>query len=313
MTTRGPFEAAAVFGAGAVGSFIGARLSTVVPTVLVARGLHATGMEADGLRLSGTVDERATPVVARSLPPVEGRALVVVAVKALSLSAAAQAIADAGEAPHELLCIQNGLHPDAELVRQLRARGVQARAVMRAITNTACNLAEPGVVEYWGGGFVFPEDPGHDDVAELFAAAGLEVRRSADFESEVWTKLAVNCVVNPLCALLARRNNEITVRELASLRHAVCDEVARCARARGVDVRPDLAEWVDRALSSSLNRNSMLQDIAYGRRTEIDELNGWVDEASREARRGAPANRTLARLVRFLQEKAAGRAVSRRP
>ncbi len=52
-----PFERAVVLGAGAVGSFLGARLASVVPTTLVARRAHVEAVKKDGLRLTGELDE----------------------------------------------------------------------------------------------------------------------------------------------------------------------------------------------------------------------------------------------------------------
>ena len=303
MTSTRPFDEAVVFGAGAVGSFLGARLSSALRTVLVARGAHADAMESNGLRLTGTLDERASLAVARVLPPAAGRSLLLLTVKAGSLPAAAEAVAASGSEARTIVCLQNGLEPDVEFARLLEDRGATSHIVRRAITSAACNLAEPGVVEYWGGGFTFPAEGAYDGLAALFASAGIEALRSADFAADVWTKLAVNCVANPLCAILARRNNEVIVPELASVRQAICDEVTRLARSRGLALRDDLAAWLDEAMASSLNRNSMLQDTAYGRRTEVDALNGLVDELSRATSGDAPANRTLARLVRFLQDK----------
>jgi 2-dehydropantoate 2-reductase len=256
-------------------------------------------MARAGLRLTGLADESVALDVTGTLPRVAPGTLVVVAVKTGSLPGVADALAENDLDRSAVLTIQNGLNPDTVLERLLGERRATPTPVLRAITSAACNLVEPGLVEYWGGGWTFPGGSAHDGPADLFASAGVPVDRSADFVRDVWRKLAVNCVANALCAVLGERNNTIVSAQLARVRREIVDEVRACAARAGVTLDDGLSARVDDALATSLNRNSMVQDIAYGRVTEIDELNGFVDRAAAEASAEAPANRTLARLVRF--------------
>jgi len=300
-TGAGPFDRAVVLGAGAVGSFLGARLSRVVPTVLVARAEHAAAINSEGLRLSGELDETVRVDAATGMPECGARTLVIVAVKARSLPSAAEALAPSAGEGSALLCILNGLDPDERLKRELASRGRADIHVLRALTSTGCNLVRPGEVEYWGGGLAFPDTREAREIAALFEKAGVPVTRERDFAAEVWKKLAVNCVANPLSAILHVRNREVTAPELAEVRRAVVEEVAACARDAGVELPDDLASRIDSALAGSDNRNSMLQDIERGNPTEINELNGRIAEMARAGGGDAPVCRTLARLVEFLE------------
>jgi 2-dehydropantoate 2-reductase len=297
------FERAVVLGAGAVGSFLGARLAPALPTVLVARADHAEAIRVSGLRLSGELAETVRVDAAEAMGDPGERALIVAAVKSRSIPDAARTLASHARDDSTILCIQNGLDPDEHLRAELASCGRAGLEVVRALTSTGCNLVRPGEVEYWGGGLTFADTKEARSVARPFDLAGVPVEFATDFSSEVWRKFAVNCVANPLTAVTGARNREIVTGELAPLRHAIVEEVRACARDLGVELPADLAERIDRALASSNNRNSMLQDLARGRPTEIGELSGRVVRLSEAADRDAPASRTLGRLVRFLERR----------
>jgi len=87
------------------------------------------------------------------------------------------------------------------------------------------------------------------DIAALFERGDVPVTIESDFAAEVWSKLAVNCVANPLSAILGVRNREIVTPELADIRRAITEEVAACARDAGVELPSDLATEIDSALA----------------------------------------------------------------
>lgn len=293
------FKETAVFGAGAVGSFLGARLSRVLPTLLVTRGGHLAAMKAKGLRLGGLLEEHVTlgerMEVRAEMRPLGPDALLVVAVKARDLENAAEAVAPFIRPDTLILCIQNGLDPETRLSRALAALGREAN-VKRVLVSAGCDLIEPGVVHYWGGGLAFPEDEGLKPAAGVFKSAGVPVEFMSDFKRAVWLKFAVNCVVNPLTAVLGVRNREVAREELAPIRGAVLDEVRRAAAADGVELGDDLDETVVRAMAQSNNRSSMLQDVLGKKPTEIDEFAGELVR-----RTDGPAGRLLLGLVRFIE------------
>jgi 2-dehydropantoate 2-reductase len=307
------FTSVVVFGAGAVGSFLGARLSRVLPVTLVARGAHLAAMRDAGLCLSGTVDEHYTPRVIDRLEALPADALVVVAVKAPSLDEAAALLAEHAGRNGTILCIQNGLAPDARLRAALARRGRDDVHVLRAITSAGCTLQRPGTVQYWGGGFLLRRCEDDAPITELLRAAGIKTETTDDLVQDAWRKFAVNCVANALAAILGSRNRELITPELADLRHAVAREVAHCAQRRGVSLGSDCERWIDAALAGSNNVNSMLQDMKWGRTTEIDDLNGAVVRMAEEDGTSAPANATLAGIVRFMSARGAGPSASMDP
>ena len=114
--------------------------------------------------------------------------------------------------------------------------------------------------------------------------------------------IAVNAVINPLTALLRVRNGELLNRaELEPLFAAVAEEVWRVAARHQVALPtpPELVAEVRRVCQlTAANQSSMLRDVAEGRRTEVDAINGAVARLGRERGVLAPVNEALAALVR---------------
>ena len=105
----------------------------------------------------------------------------------------------------------------------------------------------------------------------------------------------MSCVLNPLTALHSCRNGEALPGREDTCR-AVCAEIA------SLDDCPCAAANLEEAIyqcvaENAANYSSMYQDVAAGRRTEVDALSGWVVD---HARGGAAGGARLAAAVRAL-------------
>ena len=281
-----------LLGTGALACLLGARLSRVADVTLVgtwAEGVAA--LQAEGVRVEG---EGAVPVRAAlaeaSTPPAD---LVLVLVKAWQTPyAAAQLPARLGPAG-VAVTLQNGLG-------NLEQLGPRASL---GVTTMGATLLGPGHVRPGGPGPTHLAAPPW--VAALFQQAGLEAHTvdAGQAESLLWGKLAVNCGINALTALLRVPNGELLRRpDAAALMSAAADECAAVAAARGLALpyasASDQARLV--AAHTAINRSSMFQDILRGAPTEVDAINGAVARAGEQLGRPVPVNTTLWRLVRAL-------------
>lgn len=117
-----------------------------------------------------------------------------------------------------------------------------------------------------------------------------------NIETALWSKLAVNCIINPLTAVHDCPNGELAEnKELATQVARLCDEVARISRAAGfAEVAATLPQTVAGVIAGTAgNRSSMLQDAQNGRRTEIDYITGHLLHVADQHGINAPCNRAL--------------------
>jgi 2-dehydropantoate 2-reductase len=176
--------------------------------------------------------------------------------------------------------------------------------VLAGTCTYGARLREPGVVACTGVGDVTlgPRDGGTNEAADRVGAAldagEVAVVVASDLPRRLWTKLAVNAGINATTALARVENGAIVEGPGREVAADAARETARVARSRGVDLSDERA--VERTLAvartTAGNRSSTLQDVAAGRRTEIEAINGAVVERAGEVR--VPVNRTLLALVR---------------
>ena len=201
----------AVFGAGAVGCWYGARLALAgAPVTLIGRGPHVEAIRARGLILEQAGASTPVAVAADTDPAAVADAdLVLFCVKSRDTDAGARAIAPRLRPGAIVVSLQNGVD---NVARIRRAAGIDALA---AAVYVACSMAGPGHVRHAGRGDLVlgavrdgsePSGPVLDasaarTVAQVFERAGVPCPVSADVRVDLWVKLVMNCVFNPVSAL----------------------------------------------------------------------------------------------------------------
>jgi len=291
------FQRIVILGAGAVGSAYGALLSRRNDVLLVGRAEHVRAINARGLVVEE--DEKGIyrlPAVT-SLKEIPQDTLILVATKAYDLPDSLKPIRDLIRKDTVVLLLQNGLGIEETASKALKGRG----EIIRGLATLASEMLAPGRIRYWKGQTILGPGTTSARVAQVLEDSGLAVRIASDFAVEVWKKLVVNCVINPLTAILQARDNEIGGELLAGIRHAVVREVLAVGVAEGITLKSDLVDFVDQLIPRYENRSSMLQDVTRGNRTEIDFINGKVVELGKRHGIPTPANDCLTQLVRFLE------------
>lgn len=122
--------------------------------------------------------------------------------------------------------------------------------------------------------------------------------RHNNIRAELWRKLAVNCAINPLTALLDCPNGEL--RQHPDRVALICREVAAVIEREGYHTsESDLRYYVDRVIESTAeNISSMLQDIRAMRHTEIDYITGYLLKRARAHGITVAENSRLFELVK---------------
>jgi 2-dehydropantoate 2-reductase len=298
----------AVLGAGAVGCFFGGMLARARHEVtLIGRPVHVDAFKARGLRFEGLkFDEHVAVEASTEAGAVRGARLILFCVKSTDTEDAAAQMAPFLDAGALVVNLQNGV----DNTERIQAR--IAQPVIPAVVYVATEMAGPGHLKHHGrGDLVIGELGGKVPAGALaqvqrwFQAAGVPVVVSANVAGELWAKLVVNCAYNALSAIsqlpYGRMIESPGIRDVM---RDVVEETLALARASGVAMAPDMLERTYKIAEAMPTQfSSTAQDLARGKPTEIEHLNGFV------ARRGAalgvptPANRVLCALVRLLESK----------
>ena len=137
-----------------------------------------------------------------------------------------------------------------------------------------------------------------------FGKAGIPVRISDNVEGELWAKLVMNCAYNAISALIpVNYGRLIAMPEARSIMRDVVEEIQQVAAAKRIRIPGEnLVESVYRlADTMPAATSSTAQDIARGRRTESDHLNGYIARQGEILGMPTAVNRTLHALVKLLE------------
>jgi 2-dehydropantoate 2-reductase len=111
------------------------------------------------------------------------------------------------------------------------------------------------------------------------------VRISADVMAELWSKLMVNCAYNAISGLAQMPYGRMAAMPaIRELQRAVVAEVVAVAAADGVELPLERSLEAMRGIAAAMpgQLSSTAQDMARGKPSEIDHLNGFVARRGRE-------------------------------
>jgi 2-dehydropantoate 2-reductase len=292
-----------IFGAGAMGSFVGALLARSHEVTLVGRPGHVDAIRRDGLIVTGRTELEVRPRAVEQLSRAGPVDVVVVTVKSYDTRAAVGALEPLwGQAT--FLSLQNGLG-NVELLAE------RAERVLAGVTYSGVTFLGPGRIEHAGTGdtvlgpFRGASLADADRLASAFRESGIEASVTESIQTTLWRKAALNACFNPLTGLLEMRSGALaSSSSLSACSRLIVSEAVAVARASGVAL--DEAELLERvravSLATARNKSSMLQDMQKGRRTEIDAINGAIARLGEERGIDCPVNRVLTLLVKAAGE-----------
>jgi len=292
----------AVMGAGAVGCYYGGMLARAGhEVVLIGRAQHVEAVLRDGL-LMDTKSFKAHVAMQASVDAggVRGARLVLCCVKSTDTENAAAEMSPHLEPDAIVLSLQNGVDNAERLQAQL------GRAVAPAVVYVATEMAGPGHVKHHGRGeLVIGPSASSDELAKVFAAAGVPVQISDNVAGALWAKLILNCAYNALSAITQMPYGRLVQGEgVEEVMREVMQECLAVAQGVGVTVPGDIWEAVQLiARSMPTQFSSTAQDLARRKRSEIDHLNGYVVRKGAALGIATPANRVLHTLVKMLESR----------
>ena len=312
----------AVFGAGAIGGYVAAKLHQGGADVsVIARGAHLRAIQANGL----TVKSNGQTVNAR-LPATDKaedaglQDYVIVTVKANALPAAAAEIAKMMGPNTVLVTISNGIpywyfygldspwrdhvvesvDPGGRLFRLL-----PPHQVVGCIAFHAAEVKEPGVIEHtYANRFSLGEPDSSkraraEALSQVLSNAGLNAPVHANIRNEIWLKLWGNLAFNPMSALTGLTVDQLAFRpDLRAAARTLMEEAATVAEALGARFTMSVDQRMDFTGSVGAHKTSMLQDLERGRPMEIDALLGAVVELARLTEKPVPLCAAVLAMLR---------------
>jgi len=315
----------AVFGAGAIGGYLAAKLAAAgrVDLALIARGDHLAALRDNGLRLIEGDADRTFPVKASADPAELGvQDYVVLTMKAHSVPAALPSLAPLIGPGTAVVTMQNGIPwwyfyrlggpHDGTRVEAVDPGGAISAAIgpERAIGTAVYVAAEveaPGVIRHTYGTRISLGEPSGEKservvrLAEEMIGGGMQAPVRTDIRSEIWVKLWGNLSFNPISALtdstLADIVGDPGTRAVA---RAMMVEAQAIAEALGVRFPIDVDKRIAGAAGVGAHRTSMLQDLERGRPMEIDALVTAVQELGRLTGMPTPSIDLVLALVQRL-------------
>lgn len=287
-----------MLGAGAIGCLFASALRSTGPVTLLLREATAAAAEVVVER-DGGASRVSLPISAAAQDGAISHLLVTT--KAYDVRRAVSAVAHRLTPACQILLLGNGMG----MADELRADFPHLALYCGTTTAGAYRIA-PLHVRHAGRGATRIGQPGRRLAPPWFSRWSRTVADctwDAQIEQALWLKLAINCAINPLTALHGCRNGELAARpELALQVARLCDEIAAIAGAAGYSgvARQVHGAVADVIAGTAHNRSSMLQDVAAGRRTEIDYISAYLLRVAARCNVPAPANAALLRRIRAL-------------
>ncbi len=328
----GQFRNICVFGAGAIGGALAARLATspmleVATITAIARGAHLKAIRDNGLHLHEP--GKSEPLVAKfaatdnagDLGPQD---LVIVTLKGHQLTSASEDIARLLKPDGRVVMIQNGIpwwYFHGDKTNGLKGRQVEAldpdglvwkrigpERVIGGVIYQGAQMLEPGHIRLTSGGLLHLGEPSGTMSAELAAIAGLlhasgwTIKTTDRIRDEIWLKFLGNAAFNPISALTRGRITEIMDGPAVDLVKQVMTEVHAVAERLGCHVSETVEQKMEHGRGLGNAKTSMLQDLEQGRPMEITPLTRAITLLGRMADVPTPANDILLSLISQLDE-----------
>jgi 2-dehydropantoate 2-reductase len=291
-----------IYGAGAIGGWIGVKLAQAGCDVsVVARGATLDALDAHGLRLVEHDATHAVKVAASADPAALGEQdLVIVAVKAPAMRDVAAHIAPLLGARTTVLTAMNGVpwwfcdglgesfagkrlesvDPDGSI-----AAAIPTAQTVGCVVHASCYTEAPGVVRHHHGmGLILGEangkpSPRAQDLVSMFAKAGFDATLAPQIQRAVWFKLWGNMTMNPISAITGATTDRILSDDLVRgfVTHIMLEAKEIGARfGIAIEQAPEDRHAVTLKLGAM--KTSMLQDVEAGKSIELDALVASVRE-----------------------------------
>ena len=289
-----------VIGAGAIGSFISAKLALSGEKVqLVTRAAAGNLIDYRDLNL-----QQFSCSVSTSTRPIELDCPTLLCVKAFNIAAIVKKNVSVLERSSAIILLHNGLGCAEEVEKLL-----PGKPIICAVTTNACISNHPmhsqllGAGETCLGPYNKPAINFAHLAQELNKAIGNTIWEKG-IKRRQWLKLAINLVINPLTAIYNVKNGELLAPYFQEQVKMIVDEIIVLFRIELIDISKSSLNALinDVIVSSRLNCSSMYQDVANKRKTENDFLSGYILQQAALHNLSMPKIETLYHRIKRIEQ-----------
>ncbi|MGT2932548.1 2-dehydropantoate 2-reductase [Streptococcus catagoni] len=293
-----------IAGSGAMGCRFGYQISKTDNDVILLDNwdAHIDAIKKDGLKISGDVEDTVFLPIMKPTEASQEADLIILFTKAMQLPQMLQDIKSIIGKETKVLCLLNGLGHE-EVIRQY----IPEHNILMGVTVWTAGLKGPGHAHLQGVGALNLQsmDPNNQEaghqVAEMLTEAKLFATYDENVVPNIWRKACVNGTMNSLCALL-----DCTIGELFASQDGlnmvkeIIHEFVTVGQAEGVTLdEAEITKYVmDTSVKAAHHYPSMHQDLVQNqRKTEIDYLNGAINNKGQKQGVATPYCRLITQLV----------------
>lgn len=303
------FEKIVVYGAGSTGLIISAAIYNVLDSnydlKIISRPKICEAISKNGLIVSG-ITEKEIKFKKRNLQSEIDFELVdsllICTMKANSLIPSLKMIKDKITNSTAILLLQNGYGHYEKVSALFNDFSFDVQVYSGTMSIGATMLSEHKI-NYFGGGILVENGSYVRILEKLFLNSFINFEISANIQKDIFRKLIINSIVNPLTAIFYCTNDVIAAgsSEINYLKEGLLTEGLQVAKMMGYDL--DLTMEKFNHFINSKNSSSMLQDIRNGKKSEVDFINGVIIKLAKQFKIETPANDFVYKSIEYLEDK----------
>jgi 2-dehydropantoate 2-reductase len=294
-----------ILGNGAIGHLLACRFAqNKIPAILLSR----TQLPSEKYEVIYHDDEEVRKYILHGQPVADCRAVdyLILAVKAHQVETAINDIRAALKPTSKIFLLQNGMGT-LEKVTELLSDIINPRQIYPGTNTHGVYLSKKatGMLDVVhagigniviGGNYLVTEKNSQANSIHDLKELGLGVSWVEDIEQRLWIKLAINAAINPLTAIQNCLNGELLLtNNLKQQVETLCNESSDLFKKIGLKIHQEqlIDDVFDVIVKTADNQSSMLQDVASGKKTEIEAITGYLLKISRKMNVPMPEHNKL--------------------
>jgi len=298
-----------VLGAGAVGCYFGGMLARAHHDVtFIARPERATALNESGLQMDCKAFHETIAVKASSdLAILSDADLVLLSVKSLDTERTLAEIKSILPSKAVILSLQNGV-ANIDIANKIIVNPVYA-----AVVYVAAGMIDQRTMKHHGRGELLIGDllnatpqsnQGLVEICQLFEGAKVPCSVAPQIKRDMWLKFLVNCSFNAISGIGQIAYGEMVKSPgIVKLIEEITKEFLAIAELEDVNITMSEALAANASIASTMATqvSSTAQDLARGKMTEIDFLNGYIVELGKRHGITTPYNESVHALVKMME------------